>query len=106
MHTYGEEGPVERKIEHNHRPVIEKEQCYLALDKLKADAKVSEDKPRTLIKKSQVILSDEAASIMPRANSITQRIHYVRRCNSVVSIPATDRKQIVIADELKFTTTQ
>ncbi|RNA29409.1 hypothetical protein BpHYR1_013246 [Brachionus plicatilis] len=68
-------GPVTVTREHNHIPVPEKEDCILAVQAMLEKASITNERPRTLIKRHQFEISNESASYMLRTNQIRQRMN-------------------------------
>lgn len=94
-------GPPEIRKEHNHLPVPEKAIGLDSMYHMMENANISNDRPRTLIKRHQADIPPESFSSLVRARNICQRIGRIRG-DLVSRIPnAPTRDLICIPDGLK-----
>lgn len=89
--------------EHNHLPVPERKKCLEVVNEIKCKAKITNEKPRSIITSSQTTLNDIEAAIMTRKNNLNQRINYQRSKNIDKGPGVSDRSEFDLLDELKKT---
>ena len=96
-------GPIEMVTEHNHMPNPEKTSTCLALTDMLERAKISNDKPRAIIKVCQLNVDEESAPYMVRSKNIRQRINRIRTKKVDYGPNPASIADIEIPPELKVT---
>ena len=104
-HTYNDRD-IKIITEHNpsfHLPDPVLEECLKAKDDIKELAKNTSEKPRSIIKKCQVNLSQEGAAKMTRHQNLTQIIKRIRSTKPTYGPNAACIADLVVPEPLKFT---
>jgi hypothetical protein len=93
---------VQLVTDHNHIPEPEKTDSVLALTAMLERASICNDKPRTIMKDSQLNIKEETAPFMVRAINIRQRIQRIRRRKVDHGPNPVDLESISIPDDLTW----
>ncbi len=71
-------GPIQEITQHNHLPQPEKTEALLAVSQMLERAKISNERPRVIIKNCQLGVDSEVAPFLIRHEAMRQRIARVR----------------------------
>ena len=86
-----------------HLPDLALMETFEALEKCKEMAKTTTENPRSIIKKSQLNLSNEAAAKMKRHKNITSMISRIRSDKPTYGPNPLSLAEIVVPDPLRYT---
>ncbi|CAF0926976.1 unnamed protein product [Brachionus calyciflorus] len=95
--------PILETIEHNHEPDPIREEVLVVIARILKRSYLTNENPRTIIKECLENLSSEAAAIMPRMNSLTQKIRRILRKKIVYGKNPESVNEIDLKAELKIT---
>ena len=95
--------PVTVTKQHNHEPEPERLACHEVIDLLKQQAVITNDNPRSLIKRAQTGLTDESSSKMRRHRNLTAMINRKRNKKADHGLNALSIAETEVPELLKVT---
>ena len=94
-------GPVTLNGSHNHMPLPERTDAVLALGQMLERAKITSERPRTIVKNCQLKVNKESANHLLRHSAVRQRIQRIRSKKVDYGPNSANIESIMIPEALK-----